>query len=151
MRRKKNLSAPDLVYCWQVTEMYPTEIMVCCSKCGTWRHAACGGHHDNFSVRKQTQASFVPVCDLCYEEEKILCDYPNAQKRLDRQRMEQIRRGLATTAVMRHASFSKHSGTYKWPLGRVSVTHITGHSRSVHARHEKAEKQWAVSQAKPSH
>ena len=57
--------------------------------------------------------------------------------------MEQIRRGLATTSIMRHASFSKHGGTYKWPLGRVSATHIGGHTRSVNARHEKAEKQWA--------
>ena len=57
--------------------------------------------------------------------------------------MEQIRRGLATTSVMRFASFAKHGGAYKWPLGRVSATHMSGHSRSVHTRHDKAEKQWA--------
>ena len=44
---------------------------------------------------------------------------------------------------MRQASFSKHGGTYKWPLGSVSATHIAGHTRSVHARHDKAEKQWS--------
>jgi hypothetical protein len=43
---------------------------------------------------------------------------------------------------MRQASFSKHGGTYKWPLGSVSATHIGGHTRSVHSRHDKAEKQW---------
>ena len=143
MRRKKNLPVPDLVYCWQVSDIYPNDTMVCCSKCGTWRHAACGGHHEAFSVRENTKAPFAAVCDHCHEEEKILQDYPNAQKRLERQRMEQIRRGLSTSAVMRHASFAKHGGTYKWPLGRVSATHLTGHTRSVHARHDKAEKQWS--------
>ena len=43
---------------------------------------------------------------------------------------------------MRQHSFSKHGGTYKWPLGSVSATHIGGHTRSVHSRHDKAEKQW---------
>ena len=143
MRRKKNLPVPDLVYCWQVSDIYPNDTMVCCSKCGTWRHAACGGHHEAFSVRENTKAPFTATCDRCHEEEKILQDYPNAQKRLERQRMEQIRRGLSTSAVMRHASFAKHGGTYKWPLGRVSATHLTGHTRSVHARHDKAEKQWS--------
>ena len=143
MRRKKNLPVPDLVYCWQVTDIYPNDTMVCCSKCGTWRHAACGGHHEAFSVRKNTATPFVAVCDHCHEEETILQDYPRAKKRLERQRMEQIRRGLSTSAVMRHASFAKHGGAYKWPLGRVSATHLTGHTRSVHSRHDKAEKQWS--------
>ncbi|CAB9516037.1 expressed unknown protein [Seminavis robusta] len=143
MRKKKNLSVPDLVYCWQVTDIYPNDVMVCCSKCGTWRHAACGGHHKPYSVRENTKTPFVPVCDYCHQEESILSDFPYAEQRLERQRMEQIRRGLATTSVMRHASFSKHGGTYKWPLGRVSNTHISGHTRSVNARHDKAEKQWA--------
>jgi hypothetical protein len=40
-------------------------------------------------------------------------------------------------------SFSKHGGTYKWPLGSVSATHTGGHTRSVQARHDKAEKQWS--------
>ena len=143
MRRKKNLPVPDLVYCWQVTDIYPNDTMVCCSKCGTWRHAACGGHHEAFSVRKNMATPFVAVCDHCHEEETILQDYPRAKKRLERQRMEQIRRGLSTSAVMRHASFAKHGGAYKWPLGRVSATHLTGHTRSVHSRHDKAEKQWS--------
>jgi hypothetical protein len=143
MRRKKNLSVPDLVYCWQVTDIYPNDIMVCCSRCGAWRHAACGGHCKPYSIRENTKTPFVAVCDYCHAEEEILREFPHGEKRLERQRMEQIRRALATTAVMRHASFSKHGGTYKWPLGRVSATHITGHTRSVNARHDKAEKQWA--------
>ena len=143
MRKKKNLSVPDLVYCWQVTDIYPNDIIVCCSRCGVWRHAACGGHYKPYSVRENTTSPFVAVCDYCHQEDEILRDFPHAEKRLGRQRMEQIRRALATTAVMRHASFSKHGGTYKWPLGRVSATHISGHTRSVNARHDKAEKQWA--------
>lgn len=143
MKKKKNLSAPELVYCWQVTDIYPNEMMVCCSVCGTWRHAACGGHYKPYSVREHTQQPFVPVCDFCHEEEKILRDYPIAKKRIDKQRMEQLRRGLTTSAVMRHATFSKHGGTYKWPIGRVPTAQMGGHIRSVHSRQDKAEKQWS--------
>jgi len=143
MKRKKNISAPELVHCWQVTEIYPNDMMVCCSVCGTWRHAACGGHHTPHSVRDNIKQAVTPICDFCKREEACLRDYPEGQQRLERQRLEQLRRGLATSAVMRQASFSKHGGTYKWPLGRVSATHIGGHTRSVHSRHDKAEKQWS--------
>jgi hypothetical protein len=142
MKKRKNPSAPELVYCFQVTELYPNDVVVCCTHCGTWRHTACGGHHKPFSIRESIDAPFVAVCDRCHEEEKILRDYPLARKRIDRQRSEQVRRGLSTSAAMRQASFSKHGGTYKWPLGSVSATHIGGHTRSVHSRHDKAEKQW---------
>jgi hypothetical protein len=141
-KRKKNSTAPELVYCWQVTEIYPNEIMANCSVCGTWRHAACGGHHDPYSARENTQRPFISVCENCHEEKKFVTEFPLGQRRIERQRLEQLRRGLATSAVMRHSSFSKHGGTYKWPLGSVSATHIGGHTRSVHARHDKAEKQW---------
>jgi hypothetical protein len=142
MKKRKNPSAPELVYCWQVTELYPNDIMTCCTHCGTWRHAACGGHHTPYSVRDGIHSPFTAVCDRCCDEEKVLRNHPLARKRIDRQRTEQIRRGLATSACMRQASFSKHGGTYKWPLGSVSATHIGGHTRSVHSRHDKAEKQW---------
>lgn len=142
MKKRKNPTAPEFVYCCQVTELYPNDIMVCCSQCGTWRHAACGGHHKPYSVREAIKTPFVAICDRCHEEEKIIVEYPIARRRLDRQRCEQIRRGLSTSATMRQASFSKHGGTYKWPLGSVSATHIGGHTRSVHSRHDKAEKQW---------
>lgn len=142
MKKRKNSSAPELVYCTQVTELYPNETMVCCSRCGTWRHAACGGHYKEYSTRDSIETPFETVCDRCYAEENLLKDYPIAKKRIDRQRCEQIRRGLTTSAAMRQHSFSKHGGTYKWPLGSVSATHIGGHTRSVHSRHDKAEKQW---------
>mmetsp|Transcript_38106 Transcript_38106/g.42709 ORF Transcript_38106/g.42709 Transcript_38106/m.42709 type:complete len:827 (+) Transcript_38106:148-2628(+) len=142
MKKRKNPSAPELVYCTQVTELYPNDVMVCCSCCGTWRHTACGGHYKQYSIREAIDTPFETVCDRCYAEEKILTDHPSARKRLDRQRCEQIRRGLTTSAAMRQHSFSKHGGTYKWPLGSVSATHIGGHTRSVHSRHDKAEKQW---------
>jgi hypothetical protein len=144
VKKKKypNPMISELAHCFQVTELYPNELMVCCSHCGTWRHATCGGHHKPYSVRECIDAPFTATCDRCHSEEKILRDYPVAKKRVDRQRSEQIRRGLATSAAMRQASFSKHGGTYKWPLGSVSNTHIGGHTRSVHGRHEKAEKQW---------
>jgi hypothetical protein len=142
-KRKKNSTAPELVYCWQVTEIYPNDIMVNCSGCGTWRHAACGGHFEPVSNHCNSEKPFVAICENCNAEEAILRDFPESKRRIERQRMEQLRRSLATSAVMRHASFSKHSGTYKWPLGSVSATHIGGHTRSVHARHDKVVKQWS--------
>ena len=141
-RRKKNSNSPELAYCWQVTELYPNDVMVNCSVCGTWRHICCGGHYKSYSVREHTKAPFVAVCENCHEEDQFLKDYPRGAKRVERQRAEQLRRGLATSTVMRYASYSKHGGTYKWPLGSVSATHIAGHTRSVQARHDKGEKQW---------
>jgi hypothetical protein len=139
---KKSTVLPELVHCFQVTELYPKELVVCCSHCGTWRHAACGGHYKQYSIRECAEIPFTAVCDRCHAEEKLLRDYPTAKKRLDRQRNEQLRRAMATSATMRQLSFSKHGGSYKWPLGSVSTTHIGGHTRSVHVRQEKAEKQW---------
>jgi hypothetical protein len=136
-------STPELVFCFQVTEVYPNDIMVSCSICGTWRHAACGGHWKPYSTRDNCKVPFTAVCDNCKEEKTYLSNFPRGQQRLERQRLEHLRRSLATSAVMRYASYSKHAGTYKWPLGSVSATHVGGHTRSVQARHEKAERQWA--------
>lgn len=141
-KRKKNSNSPELAYCWQVTELYPNDLMVNCSVCGTWRHVCCGGHYKPYSVREHTESPFVAICENCHEEEQFLKEFPRGAKRIERQRAEQIRRGLATSTVMRYASYSKHGGTYKWPLGSVSATHIAGHTRSVQARHDKGEKQW---------
>lgn len=143
MKWRHQTSQAELVHCFQVTELYPNDIMVCCSVCSTWRHAKCGGHFKDYSVRECLEEPFQAICDRCYEEEPILAEFPRAQKRIERQRMEQVRRGLATSAAMRQASFSKHGGTYKWPLGSVTLSHFGGHTRSVHSRHDKAEKQWA--------
>ena len=143
MKEQKVANAPDHAFCWQVTENYCNDAMVCCSICSTWRHARCGGHYKSVTIRETTKAPFVPVCDRCHAEREILRDFPKAELRLERQRVEQLRRALATSHVIRQASFAKHSGTYKWPLGSVSMTHISGHTRSVHSRHDKAEKQWS--------
>lgn len=144
MKRKKGGNIPDHAFCWQVTETYCNDIMVCCSICSTWRHAGCGGHYKPYSVRENVESKepFVAICDLCYEEQALLQDFPRGEARLERQRIEQLRRALSTSAVIKQASFVKHGGTYKWPLGSVSSTHIGGHKRSVWSRHDKAEKTW---------
>ncbi|KAI2501869.1 hypothetical protein MHU86_12561 [Fragilaria crotonensis] len=143
MKAQKVANAPDHAFCWQVTENYCNDPMVCCSVCSTWRHARCGGHFKSMTIRDTTETPFVPVCDRCHAEREILKDFPKAELRLEKQRVEQLRRALATSHVIRQASFAKHSGTYKWPLGSVYNTHISGHTRSVHSRHDKAEKQWS--------
>ena len=95
-----------MVFCCQVAHLYPNEIMVNCTKCGTWRNATCGGHHEPFSVRKNLQEPFEAICENCHEEARFLKDYPEAEPRLEKQRMEHIRRGLATSAVIRQAALS---------------------------------------------
>lgn len=143
MRSMKVASAPDHAFCWQVTENYCNEPMVCCSVCSSWRHAACGGHFKTLTIRDTINHEFAAVCDRCHEEKALLKQFPKADARLEKQRIEQHRRGLATSAVIRQASFAKHAGQFKWPLGSVSATHIGGHTRSVNSRHDKAEKQWS--------
>jgi hypothetical protein len=144
-RAQKGANIPDHAFCWQVTETYCTDVMVCCSICSTWRHAGCGGHYKAYSVREsiETKQPFEAICDLCHEEQVLLQEYPRGETRLKRQRIEQLRRALSTSAVIRQAAFVKYGGTYKWPLGSVSSTHIGGHTRSVHSRHDKAEKTWS--------
>jgi len=131
----------DHLFCCQVTETYCNSVMVCCSICSTWRHVECGGHYDRYST-KSTEEEFIPVCDRCHAEKSLLKKYPIAAKRLNRQHTELVRRAESTSAIMRQLAYAKHGGTYKWPLGSVSSTHIGGHTRSVHLRHERSEKQW---------
>jgi hypothetical protein len=141
MKSQKVATAPDHAFCWQVTENYCNEPMVCCSICNTWRHTRCGGHYKlNRSFRDSTDSPFVPICDRCYAEQTLLRDYPRAAARIERQRIDHFRRSLATSHVIRYASFAKHG---MWPLGSVSPQHFGSHSRSVHSRHDKAEKQWS--------
>ena len=142
-RAQKGANIPDHAFCWQVTETYCTEVMVCCSICSTWRHAGCGGHHKSIRESVESKEPFEAICDLCYEEQALVQQYPRGEARLERQRIEQLRRALSTSAVIRQAAFVKYGGTYKWPLGSVSSTHIGGHTRSVHSRHDKAEKTWS--------
>ncbi|KAL9178939.1 hypothetical protein ACHAXT_011912 [Thalassiosira profunda] len=132
-------------FCCQTTETFPYETMVCCTICSTWRHAQCGGHHKRYTPDSTDPDSilFEPVCDQCYLEKQFTEKNPVATARLERQRIEHLRRTNATNAVMRQVAFGKHSGQYKWPLGSVSISHISGHTRSVQARHDRAEKQWS--------
>lgn len=117
----------------------------CCSVCSTWRHAQCGGHYKRYTADSVDPSNvlFRPICDQCYLEKQLGDDNTIATKRIERQRIEHLRRCNATNAVIRQVAFGKHSGQYKWPLGSVSISHISGHTRSVQARHEKAEKQWS--------
>mmetsp|Transcript_1548 Transcript_1548/g.2480 ORF Transcript_1548/g.2480 Transcript_1548/m.2480 type:complete len:1222 (-) Transcript_1548:234-3899(-) len=144
MTNKGKYSA--LQFCWQVTELYPTEVMVCCSRCYTWRHACCGGHYDYqgyVTIPTDMPSKFTAVCIDCHEEEEATKLLDSATlSQLSAERMEHLRQTMALNEVMRHAAFGKHSGTYKWPLGSVTATHINGHTRSVHGRHEKAQKAW---------
>ena len=136
------------MFCIQVTEAHCTDVMLCCSICSTWRHAQCGGHYTKKIPKGRPSTPFRPVCDRCYEESKLIKDNPIAQGRIARQRNEHLRRSLATTSVLRHACFSKHSGQYRWPLGQVAPTHIDSHLRSVHTRHDRAKLQWRDAVAK---
>lgn len=146
--KQRREQCPVPLFCFQVTESHCTDMMVCCSVCSTWRHVTCGGHYTKFPVQTNTAAPFVPICDLCHEEMKFIGENSKAKKRIERQRTEHLRRTLATTSVIRQASLAKHGGTYKWPLGSVTTTHIGGHTRSVHSRHERAEKQWSETASK---
>ena len=133
-------------FCCQTTEAFPFEPMVCCSICSTWRHAQCGGNYKRYTARGVDKCNpvFDPVCDRCVLEKRVLAegDYKQAEERLEKQRIKHLRRTNASNAVMRQAAFNKHSGQYKWPLGCVTVSHVSGHTRSVQGRHEKAERQW---------
>jgi hypothetical protein len=132
-------------FCCQTTETFPYKAMVCCSVCSTWRHVQCGGHYKPYSPDSTDPSNmlFIPICDICYLEKPFIMSNPDAEKRLDRQRVEHLRSCNATNAVMRQFAFSKHAGPYRWPLGNVFMTHLIGHTKSVHGRHEKSEKLWA--------
>lgn len=104
---QKKDATTEMVFCCQVAHLYPNEVMVNCKKCGTWRHATCGGHHEPYSARKNLQEPFQAICENCHEEARFLKDYPEAEPRLEKQRTEHIRRGLATTAVIRQAALSQ--------------------------------------------
>lgn len=147
IKDKRSGSSPSSYtpkFCCQTSETFPFEVMICCSVCSTWRHAQCGGHYRRYTAESIDPANRLldPICDHCYLEKEFFENKPLAKTRIERQRTEHLRRSNAANAVCRQVSFGKHSGQYKWPLGSVSVSHISGHTRSVQARHEKAEKQW---------
>lgn len=130
-------------FCFQVAEVFPDEVMVCCSECSTWRHAQCGGHYKHYSrfSADPSNVMFKPLCDRCFLEQDLIKNNELAAKRIDMQRLEHLRRCNATNDVMRQAAFSRHSQS-KWPLGSVSPAHFVGHTRGVQGRHEKAAKLW---------
>lgn len=140
--KKQNDITP--MFCCQTTEIFPSDVMVCCSVCSTWRHAQCGGHYKHYTSESVDSSSklFVPICDQCFIEKRLLENNPSGARRIERQRNDHLRRCNATNAVLRQFAFSKHSGQCKWPLGSVPISQFTGHIRNVQARHEKAEKQW---------
>lgn len=129
------------LFCFQVTETYCNNMMLCCSLCSTWRHAECGGHYTFRSPRK-CEESFVPICDRCYEEKEVLHKYPNVAKFLSRQRSNHLRKTHLSGDIIRHACYGKYGYTSKWPLGSVMPAHILGHCRSVQSRNDRVEKQW---------
>ena len=132
------------MFCWQVTELYPTEPMVSCSKCHTWRHACCGGHHDfkgYDTIPTDMPSEFEAVCDMCHEETDIENRLSSdALKNLKELRINHLKRICIANEIARHATFHKYGGTYKWPIGSVIKTHINGHTRSIYGRQEKAAK-----------
>lgn len=142
MEKKQDDFTP--LFCCQTTEIFPFDVMVCCSVCSTWRHAQCGGHNKHYTAECVDSSSieFVPLCDQCFLEKQLINNNPSGARYVERQRIDHLRRCNATNAVMRQFIFSKHSGQCKWPLGSVPISQFSGHFRNVQARHEKAEKQW---------
>lgn len=134
----ENLRKP--LFCFQVTELHCQRMMVCCSKCSTWRHVQCGGHF-SCSIPRKEMSSFYPVCDRCYMEEFVLEKYPPARSRIERQRIIHLRKTQAVGSVMRSAAYAKY-GSQNWPPGSVQSSQLSSHKKSILTRFAKAEKQW---------
>jgi len=146
-RQQKGTDPPEPMFCFQVTDAHCKDTMVCCSICSTWRHVACGGHYTWHTPKScgEGSISFVPICDICHTEQKILQKYPLANKRIDRQRTEHLKRTQAVNAVMRMYTYAKHGDKVEpnsWPLGSVPATHIDSHIRNIQLRNEQAQKNW---------
>ena len=82
MMTQKVANAPDHAFCWQVTDNYCNDPMVCCSICSTWRHARYGGHFKPMTTRDTMETSFVTVCDRGHVEREILKEFSKAGARL---------------------------------------------------------------------
>lgn len=111
----------------------------------TWRHTKCGGHYKRWTDRNAdpSNAGFDPVCDSCFLEEEVLKDTSeHAANRIEKQRIDHLRRSNSTNAVIQQFAFARHFQS-KWPLGNVAPTHFAGHVRGVQARHEKSDNMWA--------
>lgn len=128
------------LFCFQVTEVHCKSMMVCCSKCSTWRHVQCGGHFSR-TIPRREMSSFNPVCDRCYAEEFVLEKYPQARSRIERQRIIHLRKTQTVGSVIRSAAYSK-LGSQNWPPGSVESSQMSSHKKSILTRFAKAEKQW---------
>jgi hypothetical protein len=134
--------AEEPLFCFQVTEMYCNNMILCCSVCSTWRHAECGGHY-TFCPPRKCEENFKPVCDRCHKEKDARQKNMHVDKFLARQRDIHLRKTLTSMDLIRHASYSKHGLTSKWPLGSVMPGNIGVHCKGVQIRNERTEKQWA--------
>jgi hypothetical protein len=141
-KEQQEKAAYEPLFCFQVTEIYCNNMILCCSLCSTWRHAECGGHYTYRSPRK-CEENFKPICERCHEEKDVLKKHVHVNKFLARQRDIHLRKTLISNDLMRHASYSKHGLACKWPLGSVMPGHIGGHCKRVQVRNERTEKQWA--------
>jgi len=142
--KSSNPLEPTLhLYCVQVTTMFCTNPMLCCSECYTWRHAECGGHYAHTFLSSiipsdQTK-NLKPICDRCFTEQKLLVHYPDATKRLRKQRIDHLRREQMTSAVMNEVM---NSSVFKQPIGNVSDGNRSSYVRNIEKRYEKVIKHW---------
>lgn len=130
------------LYCIQVTTMFCMSTILCCSECYTWRHAECGGHHTGlkFSARNLCDnKNFRPICDRCFNEKALLLRYPDAKKRVQKQRIDHLRREQLTSAVMNEAA---PSSVLKRSLGSVSDALFPSRIKNINMTYEKALKHW---------
>ena len=142
LREANGAGIGEPVFCSQVADLHPNEPMVCCSKCSTWRHIKCGGHHERQGFRRSSNEVFEPLCDRCHLEQDLLEDVnKKAVERIETQRDQHLHRCNATNAVIQQFAFARHFHS-KWPLGSVAPAHFAGHVKGVQARHEKAKQQW---------
>lgn len=137
-KNDENLREP--LFCFQVAELHCQSMMVCCSKCSTWRHVQCGGHF-SCSIPRREISLFYPVCDRCHAEELILDKYPLARSRIERQRIIHLRKTQTVGSIIRTAAYAKF-GSQNWPPGSIQSSQLTSHKKGMLTRFAKAEKQW---------
>lgn len=135
----------ESLFCWQVTELYPNEVMVCCSSCFTWRHAACGGHHkcNRFpAISSGSNTASSILCDRCFRENDVLKNKPRLKDALKQQREDHLRKTMSVNGVVRHAAFAEKNGEYAYPPGSVSPDRIEEHIEDVNLNHLRFENTW---------
>ena len=130
------------LFCFQVTEIFPKDLMVCCSICFTWRHVCCGGHHCISGIKlAKLNKPFVPICDFCFKEKKRYSENIKIKRSLNQRRREHLRRSLISHKIMRNASNLKQK-TSNWPLGSVKAEKIKDHINEVFLQNQILVKEW---------